>query len=176
MIGVEPFPDGHEDTKRIDKRIITTPVSSMVFSGLKGETDGLYLIRAYLEIDTATGGTYGNTPVIQFNADAGASYVWARQDDNGGDRGSSSVGVMLGVSGLGLSSKWFIPSIYIEAKKGKYRHVKSSGSFIDSNGVMHDMSGSGIWTNTTSEVTSLTLKDINSRNLVGGWAKLYKVI
>jgi hypothetical protein len=176
MIGVEPFPDGHEDTKRIDKRIISTPVSNITFSGLKGEKDGLYLIRAYLEMATADG-SYGNMPLLQFNGDTANNYAWARHADDGGDRGGGGInGALLGVGAVNLSSKWFLPFIFIEAKKGKFRHVKSVGDYVDSNGVMHDVSSGGVWNNTTSEITSITIKDYNNKNINGGWAKLYKLI
>lgn len=174
MITEQPL-KGFQNRQLIKHVNIPSAVASVSFTGLKGNTDNVYFMEMYLEFASGSGGL-GNVPVIQFNGDTGANYVYARQSYNSGDRNTYNA-IMMGIGNADVASRFWIPSTYILAESGRYRLVKNVATVFDGTaGTLDDQSSSGLWNNTANEITSLVVKDYNGKNINYGWINLYKQV
>lgn len=157
----------------IEEKVITSPVASVTFSGLNGDSDGDYFLIGKVKLATGN----NSSVKLTINGDTGNNYYNNRiyMENNNGINGeyynTSSVRVSIGVVN-GVSNHLF--ELKIQANT-TFRRFIQGNSFGDKNTYeARKHSLMSVW-NSSANITSIEI--IGDTNIdVGSIIKLYRMV
>jgi hypothetical protein len=154
--------------KVIQNQVITSPTTTITFSGLDGDTDVFYKIFFFVYNNSGT----SNYLALRFNDNSGANYNERESYFDGTSvvTGNTTGKTELNVCYL-LNGNYATGEVTIFAKSGVKRNMFSiAHQKIDSSNAQ--IFNSGTWTNTSSNITSITLFGLSSNIITSGYIYL----
>lgn len=143
--------------QRVYSTTLGSASTTVVIPGLDGDTDIEYKFKVMIK--SAVTGVSGFTVGIYFNGDTSDTYGWRRDAYGTSTSTSDNADPNIRVGELTSSTQeWLTLEGYIQAKSGLPRTIlfRSSEVSTDDKTVTSIMYGSGSWSNTTNNLTSIT--------------------
>jgi hypothetical protein len=142
---------------RVGRVKLASAASSVTFSGLDGDRDVVYYLSRAGKFATAA----GSGPAIRFNGDSTATYgrqtLEASSTTVGARRETSNTQMFGSTAGDALNN-YFQDNFFIFAKSGFVRPAVSTSSMdITGTTVTWIETDGGVWNNTSSNITSMSM-------------------
>jgi len=148
---------------------VTSDVTQVDFTGLDGDSDGLYILVFYIKNSTANDATCG----FRFNDDTGTNYNWQEIHGAGTSTYANSGSGVDNIKMAHLNAgKENFGVYWIYPKTGQMRYL--TGHFADTgNRAWHMV---GWWTNTADNITKISIvASATGAISAGSWFILYKL-
>jgi len=151
---------------RID---VTSDATQADFTGLDGDSDGLYILVFYIKNTSGTNANYG----FRFNDDTGTNYNWRELHGAGNDEYTSyGTGVDFARFSNCETGHYSFGVIWLCPKTGQQRLY--SGHYRDESDRIFVIGGE--WTNTADNITKISLVASETGAIsAGSWFILYKL-
>jgi hypothetical protein len=159
----------------IETKVVTTPVQSVVFSGLDGDNDVLYRLVSYIVSGVNTVMSF----VMRMNGDTGANYgnqsFRAGSTTLAASRGTGITYVTIG--GTQVIATVSLGRTLLYAKSGFPRAlIAKFSNGVNGSSIFQLWDYAGVWNNTVSNITSLTIDSLNAGGLaVGSQLSLFRL-
>ena len=162
----------------VEKKEILAAVTTVTFTGLDGNTDGIYVLEMHIVPAAAVNCNYFLNPNGLITNQEG-TVVTRTGAFNQTNNTRWQVGVTYSTEGAGAPGAMFTTTkVWARAAGpgavGLTRRYRSSSEALAGTGIQED--GSGVWTDTSTNITSLVIEANQASHIgIGTTLALYKV-
>jgi len=147
---------------------VTSDVTQVDFTGLDGDSDGLYVLVCYINNGSSSAANYG----LRFNDDTGTNYTYVYLYGNGSSVSTDVDSLSYLYLGYLAAGSRAFKVYWIYPKTGQLRYV--TGHHVDTNHRAWHIGG--WWTNTTDNLVKISIvASATGAISAGSWFILYKL-